>query len=50
MVRFFLAFCCDDNSSDVLRDTQSLSKHFEDCWRKVVPVANSIEMREKLKK
>jgi len=50
MVRFLLAFCCDDNSPNALCDTQALHELFGDCWREVVPVANSAEMREKLGK
>ena len=50
MVRFLLAFCCDDSSSDTICDTQVLNERFEDCWRKVVPVANSGEMKRRLEK
>ena len=50
MVRFLLAFCCDANSPDALRGTQPLNKRFGDCLREVLPVANSVEMRERLEK
>ena len=50
MVRFLLAFCCDGDSPGTLRDTQVLNERFGDCWKKVVPVANSEEMKKRLKK
>ena len=49
MVRFLLGLCCQDDSSmaPVSRD-EALDKRFEECWRKVIPVANSDEMRQRL--
>ena len=49
MVRFLLAFCCKDNSSTTpVTADEVLGKHFEDCLRKVIPVANSDGMRQRL--
>ena len=50
MVRFLLAFCCAGNSSDAFYDKPVLDKCFERCWSEVVPVANSVKMRERLEK
>jgi len=50
MVRFLLAFCCDDNPPDATCGTQATNERFGNCWRKVVPVANSGEMKRRLEK
>jgi len=47
VVKFVLAFCCEDDPSDV-RDTQALNERFKECWKKVAPVANSAEMKKRL--
>ena len=49
MIRFLLALCCQDDSSttSVSRD-ETLDRRFEDCLRKVIPVANSEELRQML--
>ena len=49
MAQFLLAFCCDDNSPDS-RGVQVLKERFNAGWEKVVPVANSEEMKERLGK
>jgi len=48
MVKFLLAFCCGDKLSDTHHDVQALNERLEECWRNVVPVANSPEMRKRL--
>jgi hypothetical protein len=48
MVLYFLARCCEDNLSDTRRDSQVLRECFGECWGKVVPVANSDEMKKRL--
>ena len=49
MVRFLLALCCQRDSlvAPVSRD-ETLEKRFEDCSRKVIPIANSDELRQRL--
>jgi len=50
MVRFLLAFCCTGNASDALCDAQVSNERFGNCWREVVPVANSKELKKRLEK
>ena len=50
MVQFLLAFCCTGNSSEALSDAQVSEERFKNCWSKVVPVANSRELKERLEK
>jgi hypothetical protein len=49
MIQFLLALCCQDDSSmtPVSRD-DTLDKRFEDCLGKVIPVANSDGLRQRL--
>ena len=49
MIGFLLALCCQDDSSTtpVSRD-QTLDRVFEDCFGEVIPIANSLELRQKL--
>ena len=48
MIKFLLAFCCGDKPSGEPRDPQDLNKCFEECLKRVDPVANSPEMKERL--
>ena len=51
MARFLLAFCCDGGDSpDTLHDARVLTERFDDCRDKVVLVANSEEMKKRLRK
>ena len=50
MVQFLLAFCCTADSSDALCDAQVSEERFKSCWGKVVPVANSRKLKERLEK
>jgi len=50
MVRFLLAFCCTDDSSDALCDAEVSNERFRNCWGKVVPVANSKKLKNRLEK
>ena len=47
MVRFLLAFCCQDG--EPLDDGEALDERFDDCWRKVIPIANSEPLTKRLK-
>ena len=49
MIRFLLALCCQDDSSTtpVSRD-EVLDRRFEECFRKVIPVADSEEIQQRL--
>ena len=49
LIQFLLALCCQDDASTtpISRD-ESLEKLFEDCFEKVIPVANSHELRKRL--
>ena len=49
MIRFLLGLCCqDDSSTTPVSCDETLDRCFEDCLRKVIPVANSEELRQRL--
>ncbi|KAF9647703.1 hypothetical protein BDM02DRAFT_3270005 [Thelephora ganbajun] len=49
MIRFLLALCCQDEPSTTpVARGQVLDDCFEVCWREVIPVANSDELRQRL--
>jgi hypothetical protein len=49
MIMFLLAFCCREDSSQtaVSRD-DDLNKRFEDCYERIIPIANDVILKEKL--
>ena len=49
MIKFLLALCCQDGSSTTpISHNDLLDTCFNDCWNKVIRVANSEELRHKL--
>ena len=49
MVMFLLALSCrDDSSVAPVSRSKDLDKRFDDCHRSVVPIANCVDLREKL--
>jgi len=49
MVRFLLALCCQDHSSTTpISYDKTLDSRFGDCSRKVIPIANSDQLRRRL--
>jgi hypothetical protein len=49
MIMFLLALCCrEDSSQTAVSHDDDLNKQFEDCYERIIPIANNDKLKEKL--